>query len=203
MTMVVCEPNRRDRHRGWADGPAWGRRGCRCGRSCRTSGSWSTRSASPVVLLKQKPNGGKRGVRTDTRRYERHASYKPTLRRSSEAPVVTFWKKISSAARPASVMHTISMIWSRVRKNTSLGRYCAKPSAPDPRGTMVTFSSGSACSRFQPVWFVWGESEGVGGEFLCGKEQRKMIHAMTRCFTHRRRRGPPRGRPRCASPRAR
>jgi hypothetical protein len=37
-----------------------------------------------------------------------------------------------------------------VRRKTSLGRYWAKPRAPEPRGTMVTFNSGSACSRFQP-----------------------------------------------------
>mmetsp|Transcript_28504 Transcript_28504/g.67930 ORF Transcript_28504/g.67930 Transcript_28504/m.67930 type:complete len:225 (-) Transcript_28504:701-1375(-) len=43
------------------------------------------------------------------------------------------------------------MIWSCVRRNTSLGRYCAYPSAPELRGMIVTFRSGSACSRNQPA----------------------------------------------------
>ena len=34
---------------------------------------------------------------------------------------------------------TISRIWSLFLRNSSLGRYCAKPSAPDPLGTMVTY----------------------------------------------------------------
>ena len=45
----------------------------------------------------------------------------------------------------------MSRICSLLRKKSSLGRYCAKPRAPEPLGTMVTFSKGSACSRFQPA----------------------------------------------------
>jgi hypothetical protein len=47
-------------------------------------------------------------------------------------------QRTSSAARPARAMQIMSLIWASVRKATSLGRYCAKPSAPPPRGTMVT-----------------------------------------------------------------
>mmetsp|Transcript_15381 Transcript_15381/g.50314 ORF Transcript_15381/g.50314 Transcript_15381/m.50314 type:complete len:257 (-) Transcript_15381:592-1362(-) len=48
-------------------------------------------------------------------------------------------------------MQTTSMICSRVRRAISFGRYWAKPRAPDPRGTMVTFKRGSACSRYHPA----------------------------------------------------
>mmetsp|Transcript_11763 Transcript_11763/g.22583 ORF Transcript_11763/g.22583 Transcript_11763/m.22583 type:complete len:227 (-) Transcript_11763:238-918(-) len=74
-----------------------------------------------------------------------------TRRKSSDAPVVTSPKKTCSAARPAKAMHTISMICSRLRKKTSLGRYWANPKAPLVRGIMVTFSKGSACSKNHPA----------------------------------------------------
>lgn len=48
-----------------------------------------------------------------------------------------------------------------VRRKTSLGRYWAKPRAPDPRGTMVTFKRGSACSRFQPEGGRRGEGREI------------------------------------------
>mmetsp|Transcript_8616 Transcript_8616/g.18528 ORF Transcript_8616/g.18528 Transcript_8616/m.18528 type:complete len:254 (-) Transcript_8616:254-1015(-) len=43
------------------------------------------------------------------------------------------------------------MICSSVLRNTSFGRYCAYPNAPLLRGMMVTFRSGSACSRNHPA----------------------------------------------------
>ena len=43
-----------------------------------------------------------------------------------------------SAARPPSAMHVMSAICAVVISRFSLGRYCAKPSAALPRGTMLT-----------------------------------------------------------------
>ena len=51
-----------------------------------------------------------------------------------------------------------------VRRKTSLGRYCAKPRAPEPRGTMVTLRRGSACCKFQPEERGHGRAGGGGPE---------------------------------------
>jgi hypothetical protein len=56
-----------------------------------------------------------------------------------------------SAARPPSVIHVISRSCSLVISKFSFGKYCAKPNAAVPRGTIDTFSNGSACSKNQPA----------------------------------------------------
>lgn len=62
-----------------------------------------------------------------------------------------------SAALPPSVMQVISKSCSLVIKRFSLGTYWAKPSAAVPRGTIVTLSKGSACSKNQPAT-AWPDS---------------------------------------------
>mmetsp|Transcript_59534 Transcript_59534/g.141991 ORF Transcript_59534/g.141991 Transcript_59534/m.141991 type:complete len:275 (-) Transcript_59534:207-1031(-) len=74
-----------------------------------------------------------------------------TLSRSSDAPVVILCTKSSSAARPPKATAILSRIASLENKLISAGRYCAKPKAPLDRGTMDTFSKGSACSRNHPA----------------------------------------------------
>lgn len=46
-------------------------------------------------------------------------------------------------------MQIMSSICSVLISRFSFGRYCAKPSAAEPRGTMLTLSSGSAQRRNQ------------------------------------------------------
>ena len=65
--------------------------------------------------------------------------------RSFCAPVEISPNTSSSAARPPSSEHIWSSSWSFVVICRSCGRYHAAPSA-FPLGTMVTFSSGWACS---------------------------------------------------------
>ena len=67
--------------------------------------------------------------------------------------------KTCSAARPPSVMQMRSSSCSVVMSRFSLGRYCANPSVDAPRGTMLTLSSGSQCSRNQPT--TWRVEAGV------------------------------------------
>lgn len=60
-------------------------------------------------------------------------------------------KVTCSAARPPSVMQVISNSCSLVIRRFSLGTYWANPRAAVPRGTIVTLSKGSACSKNQPA----------------------------------------------------
>lgn len=62
-----------------------------------------------------------------------------------------------SAARPPRVMQVISKSCSLVINRFSLGTYWANPSAAVPRGTIVTLSKGSACSKNQPAT-AWPDS---------------------------------------------
>ena len=55
------------------------------------------------------------------------------------APVEILPRRTCSAARPPRAMQVMSRICSVVMSRFSLGRYCAKPSAADPRGTMLTW----------------------------------------------------------------
>ena len=74
-----------------------------------------------------------------------------TFSRSFCAPVEIFPSMTSSAARPPSVMHIMSLNCSVVAKTFSFGRYWANPKAAEPLGTMETFNKGSACSMNQPT----------------------------------------------------
>mmetsp|Transcript_3798 Transcript_3798/g.16097 ORF Transcript_3798/g.16097 Transcript_3798/m.16097 type:complete len:295 (-) Transcript_3798:1555-2439(-) len=74
-----------------------------------------------------------------------------TFSKSFCAPVLIFPSITSSAARPPSVMHIMSVSCCVVASKFSFGRYCANPNAADPRGTMDTFRSGSACSSIHPT----------------------------------------------------
>ena len=74
-----------------------------------------------------------------------------TFSRSFCAPVLILPSITSSAALPPKVMHIMSVSCCVVARRFSLGRYCAKPSAAEPRGTMDTLSRGSACSRNHPT----------------------------------------------------
>ena len=58
-------------------------------------------------------------------------------------PVEILPSMTCSAARPPRAMQVMSSICSTVISMFSEGRYCAKPSAADPRGTMLTCSSGA------------------------------------------------------------
>ncbi len=71
-----------------------------------------------------------------------------TLSRSFRAPVETFPNITFSEALPPSVAVISSNIWSQFVICRSSGRYQAAPRA-FPRGTMVTFTSGCACSSSQ------------------------------------------------------
>lgn len=62
-----------------------------------------------------------------------------------------------SEARPPRVMQVISKSCSLVNNRFSLGTYWANPSAAVPRGTIVTLSKGSACSKNQPAT-AWPDS---------------------------------------------
>ena len=66
--------------------------------------------------------------------------------RSFMAPVDMCPVQSSSAARPPSSEHISSSICSFVEIGRSSGRYQAAPSAR-PRGTMLTLTSGLACSQ--------------------------------------------------------
>ena len=74
-----------------------------------------------------------------------------TFSKSFCAPVEIFPSMTCSAARPPSVMHIISISCCVVARRFSFGRYCAKPRAAEPRGTMDTLSKGSACSKNHPT----------------------------------------------------
>lgn len=58
-----------------------------------------------------------------------------------------------SAARPPSAMQIMSFICSVVISTFSLGRYCANPSAAEPRGTMETCAGAAAWLEFG--WGLW------------------------------------------------
>lgn len=62
-----------------------------------------------------------------------------------------------SAALPPRVMQVISKSCSFVIRRFSFGTYWANPRAAVPRGTIVTFNSGSACSKNQPAT-AWPDS---------------------------------------------
>mmetsp|Transcript_46276 Transcript_46276/g.130847 ORF Transcript_46276/g.130847 Transcript_46276/m.130847 type:complete len:211 (+) Transcript_46276:876-1508(+) len=74
--------------------------------------------------------------------------------------------KSSSAARPPRATAILSSTASLENRLISFGRYCAKPSAPLLRGTIETFSRGSACSRNQPAT-AWPDSCKATVRFSC------------------------------------
>ena len=73
-----------------------------------------------------------------------------TFSKSESAPVEILLYTTCSAARPSSVAHISSNSCSVVVSCLSSGRYQAAPSER-PLGTMVTFSSGLACSVSQDI----------------------------------------------------
>ena len=73
-----------------------------------------------------------------------------TFSKSDKAPVDIFPKTTCSAARPPKAAHISSNICSVVVRERSSGRYHAAPNER-PRGTIVTFRRGLACSVSQDI----------------------------------------------------
>lgn len=62
-----------------------------------------------------------------------------------------YWGITCSAARPPSVMQVNIKELLLGHQKIFIRNYCANPSAAVPRGTIVTLSKGSACSKNQPA----------------------------------------------------